>query len=432
MPGLQISHALTGAVLCASLLVSYGLWKTATDNAEQELQTEFGFHAEEIIGQIRQRMATYEEILYGVRALFDGSEHVTRDEFHTYVDSLRLDEHYPGIQGLSHAVLVPHTQKDQHIAEIRAQGFPDYTIHPAGERQQYTPVIYLEPFAGLNLKVFGYDTFHEAERRNTMIASRDSDETRMSGKLTLVQETESDKQAGFLVFLPLYRKDMPHDTLPERRSSIYGWVTAVFRMNDLMAGLVRTHFDDLSLAIYDGDAIVDETRMYRSASMAVTAAAPRLSKTYEINHNGHTWTTVIESTPAFEQRLDRNLPAITGIAGLAFSTLLTLLAYAFVRARGIARTLAESEERWRYDGSDSDPLWSKSCGTVQRLANGNTLITESDNGRALEVTPEGEVVWEFLSPHRAGDDGELVATLFDVIRLPPDLPIPWAEPGPAR
>ena len=38
MPGLQISHALTGAVLCASLVVSYGLWKTATDNAEQELQ----------------------------------------------------------------------------------------------------------------------------------------------------------------------------------------------------------------------------------------------------------------------------------------------------------------------------------------------------------------------------------------------------------
>jgi hypothetical protein len=102
------------------------------------------------------------------------------------------------------------------------------------------------------------------------------------------------------------------------------------------------------------------------------------------------------------------------------------------RSRAVELDPGTLEERWRYDGSDADPLWSKSCGTVQRLANGNTLITESDNGRALEVTPAGEVVWEFLSPHRAGDDGELVATLFDVVRLPADLPIPWAVPGPAR
>jgi hypothetical protein len=52
------------------------------------------------------------------------------------------------------------------------------------------------------------------------------------------------------------------------------------------------------------------------------------------------------------------------------------------------------------------------------LDNGNTLITESCAGRAFEVSRNGTVVWEFFSPHRAGDRGELVAALFDVIRLP--------------
>ncbi len=83
--------------------------------------------------------------------------------------------------------------------------------------------------------------------------------------------------------------------------------------------------------------------------------------------------------------------------------------------------------RWEYAGSEAEPLWSKTCGTVQRLGNGNTLVVESDNGRAIEVTRDGDVVWEFVNANRAGDQGDLVATLFDVIRLPADQPIPWAK-----
>jgi hypothetical protein len=78
---------------------------------------------------------------------------------------------------------------------------------------------------------------------------------------------------------------------------------------------------------------------------------------------------------------------------------------------------------WSYpDPTDPALLFSKTLGSCQRLANGNTLITESENGRALEVTAAGEVVWEFLTPHRAGERGELVATLFEVVRVSPEQP----------
>jgi hypothetical protein len=65
------------------------------------------------------------------------------------------------------------------------------------------------------------------------------------------------------------------------------------------------------------------------------------------------------------------------------------------------------------------------CGAATRLPNGNTLATESDRGRAIEVTPDGDTVWEYLNPKRAGDRGELVATLFEMIRLPADSPLDW-------
>ncbi|MEN8160205.1 MAG: arylsulfotransferase family protein [Myxococcota bacterium] len=99
------------------------------------------------------------------------------------------------------------------------------------------------------------------------------------------------------------------------------------------------------------------------------------------------------------------------------------------RSRVLELDPATGEIAWEYTGSPGRTLHSDTCSTAQRLPNGNTLITESDPGRALEITPEGEMVWEFVSPHRAGKDGELVATLFEVLRLPADFPTPWARNG---
>jgi hypothetical protein len=81
--------------------------------------------------------------------------------------------------------------------------------------------------------------------------------------------------------------------------------------------------------------------------------------------------------------------------------------------------------RWEYRGTADRPFFTKCCGSARRLPNGNTLITESDNGRAFEVTDDNQLVWEFHSPHLAGDQGQFVATLFDVVRLEPGFPIDW-------
>lgn len=78
---------------------------------------------------------------------------------------------------------------------------------------------------------------------------------------------------------------------------------------------------------------------------------------------------------------------------------------------------------WQYHGPSQD-LNSKTCGVSRLLPNGDILITESDNGRALEITANKDLVWEFYNPHRAGDKDELIATLFEVTRLGPDY-FPW-------
>jgi len=97
------------------------------------------------------------------------------------------------------------------------------------------------------------------------------------------------------------------------------------------------------------------------------------------------------------------------------------------RSRVIELDPVTGKNVWLYTGTPANRFFTNTCGSCQRLPNGNTLITESDNGRALEVTSQSQVVWEFFNPFRSGKEGRLVATLFEVIRLPPEFPTDWLE-----
>jgi len=88
------------------------------------------------------------------------------------------------------------------------------------------------------------------------------------------------------------------------------------------------------------------------------------------------------------------------------------------RSRILEYELPNMNVAWSYEGNKENRFYSRTCGAVQRLKNGNTLITETDNGRAFEVTRDNEIVWEFVSPHRAGAKKEFVASLFELKRIP--------------
>lgn len=77
---------------------------------------------------------------------------------------------------------------------------------------------------------------------------------------------------------------------------------------------------------------------------------------------------------------------------------------------------------WSFGGRAGEDLRSDTVGWVQRLSGGNTLITETNSGRVLEVTPAHQVAWEFVNPNRVGEKGELTAVVFAMVRVRRDLP----------
>jgi hypothetical protein len=83
---------------------------------------------------------------------------------------------------------------------------------------------------------------------------------------------------------------------------------------------------------------------------------------------------------------------------------------------------------WQYTAHASRrPLWefhSSFISSARRLPNGNTLINEGMRGRLFQVTPAGEIVWEYVSPYF----GEL-----DILDDEPEMETNWvfrAQPVP--
>jgi hypothetical protein len=76
---------------------------------------------------------------------------------------------------------------------------------------------------------------------------------------------------------------------------------------------------------------------------------------------------------------------------------------------------------WTYDATKSGrPAWwffSSFISSVQRLPNGDTFICEGMNGRVFEVTPDGEIVWEFVNPHEAVRMGQKSPQLFRAYKI---------------
>ena len=68
-------------------------------------------------------------------------------------------------------------------------------------------------------------------------------------------------------------------------------------------------------------------------------------------------------------------------------------------SRVIEVELATKQIVWKYQERREYEFFSPRQSNAQRLPNGNTLICESDFGRLFEVTPEGELVWEYVNPY---------------------------------
>lgn len=309
-------------ILIIGLLITHQAFNSVKLDNDLRKKNYLDFRVREAVTLINQRMQSYEQLLRGVTGLFKASISLERHEFKNYVATLDLVNNYPGVLGVGFSLIVPATKKAEHIASMHREGFPEYTIRPDGPRDVYSSIVYIEPFSGRNLRAFGYDMYSEPVRHEAMQKAVDSGHAKLSGKVKLVQETGKQDQAGFLMYMPIYRNASNIDTLSERRAHLVGWAYAPFRMSDLMNGLLSEHAKDFDIEIYDGETISNDALLYDSADAKLVNT--ELSNTLQVKIADHTWTILIRPLATIAASVHTNPPELVAAIGILISVLLSL------------------------------------------------------------------------------------------------------------
>jgi len=333
-------------VLLAALLITFNAWYSAGGEAKKRTQARFDFRVKTIETGIYERLQTYEFLLRGGDGLFAASDEVTREEWRTYVTTLQVNQYYPGVQGVGFSKRILSSEKAAHIRQIRGEGFPQYSIKPDGDRPEYTSIIFLEPFDWRNQRAFGYDMFSEPTRKEAMIRARDTGTAALSGKVTLVQETDEDIQAGFLIYLAIYRKGELKETTEQRRKALMGYVYSPFRMNDFMKGVLVENKDYVKLQIFDGDKPLKETLLYHSdtAKESQNYSEGRHFATHQsiLEYAGHRWLLSFVSSKYFEEGIETGLTNFSLLLGIISSLLLFGMVLSLTKSRNQAIALANT------------------------------------------------------------------------------------------
>ena len=304
-----------------SIALTFGLWQHERSSQGRDLRSHFDFALRQTSNRIEQRMASYEQMLRGVRGLFDASGHVSRHDFETYVGQLQSGADFTGLRAIAYAPLRP-----------------DGTA----------PVTYLAPAAGPP----GDDLLADPVRRAAMLQARDAGSAIVTPAL---RPAAPGAGPEVQLFMPLYTRGEAPANVAERRRHLVGWVVASFRLADLVSSVYGEGTPGLDLRIHDGAGQDEATRLYPPALPDGPPPPARFDAQEYIGFAGHTWTLWVRSTPDFEAQFSNDAPQIIAIAGTGLSAVLALVGWLLVTgrarahdaARVMTRQLRDSERQYR-------------------------------------------------------------------------------------
>lgn len=326
------SWMVPGLVLLFGLLITAGLWFFSGQQARDKSQLELELMTDRMASALEGRIRGDVQILRGVMGLFHASNTVNRSEFNQYVESLSIDDLYPGIQGIGFAQVINPEQREAHVQSMRNEGFPRYEIRTTGQQDLLTSIVYLEPFDERNRRAFGFDMYSEATRRAAMEHARRTGKAALSGQVTLLQETDTVPQAGVLLYVPIFKDQRKPDIAG---SVLLGWAYAPIRVGNLMRSLINRDLSDfvahVDVALYSVPRAETQALLFKTERFN-SNADERLQAARIINMAGQSWLLQVRDLDLFAEYYGNQYQRIILVAGVTISFLLSLLIWTRNRA----------------------------------------------------------------------------------------------------
>ncbi len=354
---LPIAVAIIGAVLSGLV------WWQAGKSRDEVVRLGFQREASRVEAAIRERVDLYETVLRAAQGFLESSIEVSPLEWARFAATMRLEERFPGIQGLLYLEYVPNAERLGVLMRLqRLRWGEDFTLRRppgyVGGDDHYVAVL-VAPMDRADI-VLGLDFGGEPVRRALAEAARDTGEVRLSPVMPLIKNKSAAMAIGVA---PVYVSPHEVETVVDRRVAFKGLVVASYdliRILDRATGLAAP---DLRVTIHDRPTGTDGRTAQDLIGQGdlVYERGPVIEIT-PYRHEAHVtfgerlWTVTVEGGAGVAERLAaRDTQPFILLVGFAASLALAVLAHALITRRRQAQELAErmtaalqeSEERYR-------------------------------------------------------------------------------------
>ena len=343
---LKTKYFLTSlGVLIVGLIITFFLAYYAKIDNDEDNKQQIEIGAIDIKDRIQSALNAHLQFSRSCASFFMSSDSVTKDDWKHFVEKSKVAEHLKGFQGIAYIMIVPNDQLENHIQRFKDVFSNDYTVFPSSIEEKYTPIVYIEPLQGRNIKALGFNISSNPLMRKAIEQARDSNKTMLTDRVTLIQESVPKTSAGFVMYSPIYRNGLPISTIEERRVAIKGWAASSFLMANFMEGVLdqpnSDNHNQLHLKVYDRDNVSSESLLYDSKNTLDKNDVESKSNSLllPIELNGKKWTlqfTQPKITHAFV-----SMPVIVLTGGILISLLLSLLIFFLINTATFAQRLAK-------------------------------------------------------------------------------------------
>ncbi|MFH1406647.1 MAG: CHASE domain-containing protein [Candidatus Omnitrophota bacterium] len=385
---------LAGVVSSIILAALVYMWE------QERLRTSFEILASDRASHIEDVLNDRVDLLYSIRGFYDSSKEVERNEFHVFT-AIFL-RHYRDIIYLAWIPRITDAELQSFEEDIRKEGYADFQITEmdssrnlvkAPRRDEYFPVRYVEPF-GKNEEIFGFDVASERKRHETLEKACDTGESCATPPVKIITLDSSD--FGCITYMPIYEKDVPVETIEQRRQHLSGFTALSFLIGDMIdSAFSRLIPAAVDVALYD-ESVPGESLFLYFHKARTRKEKTQLAKQQFLNFKGmeqkysfeladRKWTILCKPSPDFFSRRKSWSHWLVLLLGLALTGALVVYMSGILMRSSQLLSMVEERTRELSNSKEYAELLYRVVPSAIFTVDKNKLIT-TWNDKAAELT----------------------------------------------